>query len=387
MDSSGNRSSPVHRQTMKRIYRHSLFAMILLLSSSITMASDVERTKEGAAQLSAPARTNDQGTAKLEIVTGKPAVDRKKSRRSAKSKQRTKEFVRLGLLSAYESGRLHQSKFGATVFDPVSAGRAVDTGGYLNDPFLEKESSSKVIRIKPLDVYFGAFNPFLDDFFRPLIHGRFLLASDDMPLFGGIDGLETQPLYLTDGLFHNAEDSDTDHVVSSRTPFAYSFTMDKTTSVVTGLGWIPDLDDTRGTPISLADPGGDSTDKLSGVNLILEASYKAFTLTGGYVRALDSRSPGELALEGNEGDPIAWNSEITYSTELLRKESNLAVGYQRSSDALQYYLPEERYRTRASMALSDSTTFSLEYYLDKDSATRNGDEDGYGITTRIGVDF
>jgi hypothetical protein len=182
MDSSGNRSSPVHRQTMKRIYRHSLFAMILLLSSSITMASDVERTKEGAAQLSAPARTNDQGTAKLEIVTGKPAVDRKKSRRSAKSKQRTKEFVRLGLLSAYESGRLHQSKFGATVFDPVSAGRAVDTGGYLNDPFLEKESSSKVIEIKPLDLDFGAFDPFSRRLFQ---------TTDSWPVSSDLRGHST----------------------------------------------------------------------------------------------------------------------------------------------------------------------------------------------------
>ena len=102
---------------------------------------------------------------------------------------------------------------------------------------------------------------------------------------------------------------------------------------------------------------------------------------------LTTGPPTELALEGKENDPIAWNSEIAYSTELLRRETTLAVGYQKSSDALQYYLPEERYRTRASMAFSDSTTFSLEYYQDKEYAAKNGEESGYGITTRIGFDF
>ena len=85
---------------------------------------------------------------------------------------------------------------------------------------------------------------------------------------------------------------------------------------------------------------------------------------------------------------MAWNSELAYSTELLRRETTLAVGYQRSSDALQYYhLPEERYSTKASMNLSNSTTFSLEYYQDKEDAAKNGEESGYGITTRIGYDF
>jgi hypothetical protein len=39
------------------------------------------------------------------------------------------------------------------------------------------------------------------------------------------------------------------------------------------------------------------------------------------------------------------------------------------------------------MNLSNSTTFSLEYYQDKEDAAKNGEESGYGITTRIGYDF
>lgn len=385
------------------MYRHTLFVTILLLCTASAAAGEAGGAKEGRARIAAPAEINDQGTDKRAMMAGKSAVHKKTTRRSAKkSKQKTSEFVRLGHLVLYDTGALNQfQRFGAKALDPVIAGRTVitgetpwtmsriDTGGYLDDPFPARNASSKVIEIKPLDLEFGAFNPFLGDFFRPLIRGRFHLTSDDMAPFGGIVGRETQLLYLTDEFFQDAEDNSTDLTVSSsRTPFAYSYTMDKKTSVNAGLGWIPDLGDTKGISSSLADPEGEGlADKLSGVNLILEASYSAFTLTGGYVRALDNRTSAELALEGNESDPIAWISEIAYSTELLRKETILAVGYQKSSDALQYYLPEERYRTRASMALSNSTTFSLEYYQDKDYAAKNGEDDGYGITTRIGFDF
>jgi hypothetical protein len=164
--------------------------------------------------------------------------------------------------------------------------------------------------------------------------------------------------------------------------------MDKKSSVNAGFTWINDIGDTKGLAKAQKEPDDESSsDKKSGVNLHLGASYKAFTITGGYIRALDNRTSAELALEGKESDPIAWNSEIAYSTELLHRETTLAVGYQKSSDALQYYLPEERYRTKASMALSDSTTFSLEYYQDRDFAALNGENGGYGITTKIGFGF
>jgi hypothetical protein len=41
------------------------------------------------------------------------------------------------------------------------------------------------------------------------------------------------------------------------------------------------------------------------------------------------------------------------------------------------------------MVLFDSTVFTLEYYLDKEYSTRNGitEDEGYGITTKIGFQF
>jgi hypothetical protein len=129
--------------------------------------------------------------------------------------------------------------------------------------------------------------------------------------------------------------------------------------------------------------------KVPGVNLKLGASYKALAVTGGYIRALENRTLLDLALDSKEGSPMIWNSEVAYSMELLRRETTLAVGYQKTSEALLSYLPEERYKTRASVALSNATVLSFEYYQDREFGTKNktGEEGGYGITTKFGIGF
>jgi len=380
---------------MNRMHRLTLFAIMLLLVVS-SAAAETERTTQGQAQIAATEKRYDVRSGKQRLVTGKADVLKKDSRPfPKKAKQKPSAFVLLGQLILNDLFVFNDFKdFGANAFDPAITERIlstretkwafghIDTNRHLDKGILAGNPSKNAIEIKPLDLEFGRFNPFFGDFFKPLIRGRYTLSSEDMAPFSGMAGFEMQPLFT-------AEETGTDFTAdTSRTPFAYSYAVDKKTSVNAGVGWIPYLGDTKGFSKALEDPEAEgSPDKLSGVNLSLGASYKAFTLTGGYVRALDNRTSTELALEGKENDLIAWNSEIAYSTELLRRETTLAVGYQKSSDALQYYLPEERYRTRASMAFSESTTFSLEYYQDKEYAAKNGEESGYGITTRIGFDF
>ncbi|WP_028318652.1 LbtU family siderophore porin [Desulfobulbus elongatus] len=232
----------------------------------------------------------------------------------------------------------------------------------------------------------GPSTPFFGDPFRSL-------PGLEPPISIGMDaGFGADPILASRNGSHGPTGGDLSAGGgnSSRVPLAYRYAMDKKTSVNAGVTWIQDLGDATGMEPSLNEPGSDgsATNRLPGVNLNLGASYKALTLTGGYIHALDNRTSTELALAGEESDPVAWSSELAYSTELLRRETTLAVGYQRSSEALHAYLPEERYRTRASVALSDSTVFSLEYYLDReDDMADNGDTDGYGITTKIGFGF
>jgi hypothetical protein len=327
------------------------------------------------------------------------AAPAKKVGRSPQGTQhKSSDFVRLAQLIVTNGFAFNTfNDFGVNAFDPAITDRILVTGDtrwafgrietnrHRPENFPETDPSRHVIGIQALHVDHGIFNPFFGELFRPVSRRRLLLTAEDLALLDGI-----APLTVTGESTQDIGESGTDFTVGTdRSPLAYRYAMDKRTSINAGFSLIHDLSDTTGMAQALEDPENQNTSATSrsGVNLSLGARYKAVTLTGGYIRALDSRTSAELALEDRDGDPIAWNSEIAYSTELLRRETTLAVGYQKSSDALHDYLPEERYRTRASMALSDSTTFSLEYYQDREYATRNGEEDGYGITTRIGFDF
>jgi hypothetical protein len=247
------------------------------------------------------------------------------------------------------------------------------------------------IDIQPLDFNLGAFHPFVGDLFAPLIAGP-LTTTADAVSFAQLSALGMDSFVAAGNAESEATGVDSPLPGGSASPFAYRYKMDKKTSVNAGVAWIKDLADTQGlAPIEEATGyGAVSSEAVSAVNFTLGASYRAFTLTGGYIRAVDTKiGPADLDLIGNQTEPVSWNSELAYSTELLRKETTLAVGYQKSSASLQLYLPEERWRTKAMVALFDSATLTLEYYQDREYANKDGvlEEEGYGVTTKIGFSF
>lgn len=248
------------------------------------------------------------------------------------------------------------------------------------------------IDIQPLDLNLGAFHPFAGDLFAPVVVGPLLTAADAASFAqltaGGVNPLTVDAGYAeleAPGVYAPLSGG-------SASPFAYRYRMDKKTSVNAGVAWIKDLADAQGlAPIEEAiGYGAVSSEAVSAVNFTLGASYRAFTLTGGYIRAVDTKlGPADLDLVGNQTEPVSWNSELAYSTELLRKETTLAVGYQKSSESLQLYLPEERWRTKAMVALFDTAILTLEYYQDREYSNEDGvlEEEGYGVTTKIGFSF
>ncbi|WP_310599757.1 hypothetical protein [Desulfobulbus sp.] len=255
-----------------------------------------------------------------------------------------------------------------------------------------RSAANREIAIQPLDVDAGPFTPFFGTPFRPLADIWRIPKNLSLAAIGMEPDFETDSFQpsRTRGRAANDSGLHSSGNGADSAPLAYRYAMDKKTSVNAKVEWIQNLGDTTGMKPDLEEPrdDGSSANKLPGVNLNLGASYKSFTLSGGYIRALDNRTSADLAAAGEESDPVAWSSELAYSTELMHRETTLAVGYLRASDGLHAYLPEERYRTRASMAISDSAILSLEYYLDReDVPNNNGDTDGYGITTKIGFGF
>jgi len=382
------------------MHRLAFFAAALAFGVAGTAVAETEGATAEQTQVAAPASVGPLSPEKRREDSQQKATLQKKTNRSPnKAPLKTSNFVRLSNLILDDAFALtNDSELAAGVFDSAMAARLFATGEtrwafgqiapsrHLPNVYPEDDPTIKAIEIQSLDLAFGPFNPLSTAIYRPPVRGLLLPDGEDTAPFGGLSGIASQPTMGRD--ISEREQGQSRSAGTGSDPLTYRYAVDSATSVKAGVAYVPDLDDTKGNTKFLLGPEDEgSSSTLSGVNLSLGASYRALTLTGGYARALDNRTFSELALDGKDSDPIVWNSEIAYSTELLRRETTLALGYQKSSDSLYSYLPEERYKTKASMALSGSTTFSLEYYQDRDTSLKNGEEDGYGITTRIGFDF
>ncbi|MCL2790988.1 MAG: LbtU family siderophore porin [Desulfobulbus sp.] len=263
-------------------------------------------------------------------------------------------------------------------------------GQQYDAPAALSSSPDEGIVTQPLNIDGGSFTPLFGNPFRTAVGIWSLPEDKDLTSMAMEPAFGTDPYPSPSG--PRTPDSGGTKSTNSHagdTPWAYRYAMDSKTSLRAGMTWIHNLGDAAGMMPSLDGPrsDGSTANELPGMNLNLGASYKALALTGGYIRALDSHASADRSMADVGNDPVAWNSELTYSTALLNREATLAVGYQRASDALHAYLPEERYRTRASMVLFGSTILSLEYYLDRNDSATNGEPDGYGIATKIGFGF
>lgn len=264
----------------------------------------------------------------------------------------------------------------------------LDEGNTLNPLPSFSMSSKHTIDIQPISVHEGAY----------------CLTTTRNALFP-VPSMRTLNTYFLPEEFDAVEDTfyasalselDVPHTSTAvrkngnaNIPFTYNYKTDLL-AFNTGISWINDISDAKRTPHIFQKSGFDSlNEKIPGVNLNLGASYRAISVTGGYIHAIDRYGQSQASLFSNDRESGAWSSEVAYSTELLRKTAVLAVGYQNSSDSLRLYLPKQRYTTKASLALAEGTSISIEYYLDKDYSLENGSlyGDGYGFTTKIGFDF
>ncbi len=261
---------------------------------------------------------------------------------------------------------------------------------FTEHPFVDEEENEihQQLVIQPLGVQFvGPPLPF-DPFFTPL--GKKISLSGG-EVTQGVDAW----LFAQDWLSEQKSGNAFDHLLTGdaeagSTPLCYRYDMDQNSAVIAGVGYIYDIGDTTGMSQAFARAGYDTAEKVGAVNLTLGYSYSDFTLTGGYIHAIEERdSLTNSSATGQENDPTAWNSQLAYRTRFLDHPAVFAVGYQKSSETLGHYLPEERYTTKASIFLRRTTTLSLEYYQDREYSGVDGlgDDDAYGITTKLGYRF
>lgn len=132
--------------------------------------------------------------------------------------------------------------------------------------------------------------------------------------------------------------------------------------------------------------------KTSDVNLAtveLGLETKLTDWVSANVVALDSFGAGEMDFSGHGAKPKAWQTELAYTTEMAEREVTLALGYQRTDEALALGLPEHRYLAAIGIGLFDYTTLSLEYRHDQDYGTADGgtDANAHQVTAQLAVEF
>lgn len=144
-----------------------------------------------------------------------------------------------------------------------------------------------------------------------------------------------------------------------------------------GLSWIANLADSD--TLQETDNAAASGILADGVvervaGAALHAVYHAgpFTLIGEYVGATAEFDPADLTFAGAGARPAAWNLEVDYTFDLLGREASIAVGHQRSDEALGIGLPRARSLATLSIGVLEKAAVSFEYALAEDYATTDG---------------
>ena len=379
--------------------------MVTRLYRTVAVAGALSLLNASSVQAGTVPSVIEENTRVQTVVTNKTTINNQKEGRGSKHERpQISEFVALGSLlldNALLPGNAIDSRISA--FDPAIVDRFVSTnavawasspvksgsiGRSFKSLFNPPSLTSDRINIQPLTI--RKDSPAFENFVATILPDSRVLSTGDRYAFDQLSSFASNNSLETVSVSKELQGvAPIATVKAGKSPLSYSYKTDKV-ALNSGISWIKDLADSRGASQTFQKAGfeGDP-DNVPGVTFNLGASYQALSLTGGYIRAIDRYAPNQPSFTGNETEPGAWSSEIAYTTELLRKETVLAVGYQKSSESMKLYLPEQRYVTKASMVIFDGTIFSLEYYRDSDYSVKNGgiNGEGYGIATKIGFEF
>ena len=156
-----------------------------------------------------------------------------------------------------------------------------------------------------------------------------------------------------------------------------------------GAGWLNNLGNSNTLRDHLATTSGTVEGFTEALALHGQIQYGGWKVMAEYVAALDSFSPGEMDFAGRGAKPKAWQLELTHTTEVAEREVTLALGYQRTEEAVALGLPEHRYLAAIGVGIFDHTTLALEYRHDQDYDLAQGgtDESAHQVVAQLAVEF
>jgi hypothetical protein len=156
-----------------------------------------------------------------------------------------------------------------------------------------------------------------------------------------------------------------------------------------GAGWLNNLGNSNTMRDHLATTSTTVDDFTEALALHGQLHYGGLSATAEYIAALDSFKPGEMDFAGRGAKPEAWQLELAYTTEVAEREVTLALGYQRTEEAVALGLPEHRYLASIGVGIFDKTTLALEYRHDQDYDLAQGgtDESANQVVAQLAVEF
>jgi hypothetical protein len=151
-------------------------------------------------------------------------------------------------------------------------------------------------------------------------------------------------------------------------------------SVDVGVDWINSIQDTDGLEWTYGEVFEIEAvdEKVSGLALHANARYGPFSLITEYVGAMK-----DLAGKGTNTQLKAWSLEAGYDFIFGGMDSTVALGYQETTEALYFDLPETRVLGAVSMEVMPNTMLAFEYKRDTDYF---GEESDTG-TAQVAVEF
>lgn len=158
-----------------------------------------------------------------------------------------------------------------------------------------------------------------------------------------------------------------------------------------GIGYISDLGDSDNLQGVIGGNLGSNEigKRVSAITLNAAARFGAINVIGEYLSANQFFEVGAVPWQTGGAKPMAWNLEAGYSFDLLGKAATVALGYQRTKQALALKLPKQRWIATLSLEVYDATALSFEWAHDKDYGTGDG---GTGkkadtLTAQLALEF
>lgn len=150
---------------------------------------------------------------------------------------------------------------------------------------------------------------------------------------------------------------------------SYSFGADYISNAADSDGITGAFDDET-TTNTVEEP--ETASAVPGMSVDLMLSMNNFTFIAEYVAVTKAFETGELDHNSVGAKPSVMNFEFGYELEVASVPTSLAVGYQKTSQALPLGMPETRTAITTGFKFDDNYGLAIEYTMDKDYETTVG---------------